>query len=87
MARDAPTFVRRLLGSAEDSIEEWLSAMLGEEVNARIARVPLALGASGVDPFGLDPQWAKYALAAVAFLHRRYFRSEVHGMQDRKSVV
>lgn len=80
-ATGAAALVRRLLGNAEHRIDEWLTDMLGEEFNARLSRVPLALGPSGVDPFGLDPQWAKYALASVAFLHRRYFRSEVHGIE------
>jgi 1-acyl-sn-glycerol-3-phosphate acyltransferase len=41
--------------------------------------VPLNLTATGVDPFGLDPQWTKYALASVALLHRHYFRTDVSG--------
>ena len=56
--------------------------MLGEDFDKRLARVPLNLGASGVDAFGLDPQWTKYALAAIAYLHRRYFRSEVFGAKN-----
>ncbi|MDP9149830.1 MAG: acyltransferase family protein, partial [Myxococcota bacterium] len=55
---------------------------LGETFDARLGRVPLALGASGVDPFGLDPQWAKYGLVTIAALHRHYFRSEVHGIEN-----
>ncbi len=47
-----------------------------------MARVPLHLGESGVDPFGLDPEWVKYALAGAAFMHRRYFRSEVFGAKN-----
>ena len=77
-----PAILRRLIGNAEESVDEWLTSLLGEDFNERLARVPLALGPSGVDPFGLDPQWAKYALATVAFLHRRYFRSEVHGIEN-----
>jgi 1-acyl-sn-glycerol-3-phosphate acyltransferase len=74
--------LRRVLGTAEQGIDELLERLLGESFNERLERVPLALGGAGVDPFGLDPQWAKYALATVAFLHRRYFRSEVHGIEN-----
>ncbi len=56
--------------------------MLGEEFEDRLSRVPLNLGQSGVDPFGLDPQWTKYVLAATAYLHRRYFRTEVFGARN-----
>lgn len=59
-----------------------MTSKLGEEFNARLARVPLNLTATGVDPFGLDPQWTKYALASVALLHRHYFRSEVVGAEN-----
>ena len=81
-ARGAPGFLRRLWADTEGSAKAWLGAMLGDEINARLARVPLSLGASGVDPFGLDPEWAKFALGTVALLHRKYFRTEVHGIEN-----
>jgi 1-acyl-sn-glycerol-3-phosphate acyltransferase len=63
--------------------------LLGEAYAARLERVPLALGPSGVDPFGLDPHWARYVFATVAWLHRYYFRTEVHGIETvpRSRVV
>jgi len=81
-ARGAPGLLRRLLGTAEQSIDDLLERLMGEPFADRIARVPLALGPSGVDPFGLDPQWAKYALGTIAMLHRRYFRTDVHGIEN-----
>jgi len=56
-----------------------MTEKLGEEFNERLARVPLNLTSTGVDEFGMDPAWTKYALASVAVLHRHYFRTEVHG--------
>jgi len=73
--------VRRIASSAASSVDDWMTSLLGEEFGARLSRVPVALGAAGVDPFGLDPRWAKYALACCAVLHRHYFRCEVHGAQ------
>jgi 1-acyl-sn-glycerol-3-phosphate acyltransferase len=81
-ARGAAPMVRRLLGSAVDAVDLWMTSMLGEEFNARMQRVPLNVGSGGVDPFGLDPQWTKWALACVAFLHRYYFRTEVYGAEN-----
>src|ERR1700734_1639568 len=63
-------------------VDDLLARLLGERLDDRMARVPLALGASGVDPFGLDPQWARATLSTVAMLHRKYFRSEVHGVEN-----
>jgi 1-acyl-sn-glycerol-3-phosphate acyltransferase len=72
--------LRRLLGAVDDTVEDALERLLGERFEDRLARVPLALGSAGVDPFGLDPQWAKYALVTIAMLHRKYFRTDVYGI-------
>ncbi len=73
---------RRLVESAVGGIDSWMTGKLGEEFNERLARVPLSLTPTGVDEFGLDPQWTKYALASVALLHRKYFRTEVFGKEN-----
>ena len=72
---------RRIVDGATSGIDDWMTGKLGEEFNERLARVPLNLTATGVDEFGLDPQWTKYALASVAFLHRKYFRTEIFGKE------
>ncbi len=72
---------RRIMDGATSGIDDWMTGKLGEEFNERLARVPLNLTATGVDEFGLDPQWTKYALASVAFLHRKYFRTEIFGKE------
>lgn len=56
--------------------------LLGEELDARMARVAIHPNEAGVDPFGFDPRTARYALALAAFLHRYYFRTEVHGIEN-----
>jgi len=75
-------FARAVATAVDYTVERSLTRMLGEEFEQRLARVPLRLGESGVDPFGLDPQWTKYALAGAAYLHRRYFRTEVFGTRS-----
>jgi 1-acyl-sn-glycerol-3-phosphate acyltransferase len=77
---DARGLLGRLAGSAEQAVDLALERLLGETFDDRLARVPLTLGPSGVDPFGLDPEWAKYSLVAIAALHRKYFRTQVHGI-------
>ena len=72
-------FARKLVDSAVSGVDDWMTGKLGEEFNERLARVPLNLTATGVDEFGMDPAWTKYALASVAVLHRKYFRTEVIG--------
>jgi 1-acyl-sn-glycerol-3-phosphate acyltransferase len=72
----------RLLGAADDAIDEQLRRVLGESYANRMGRVPLSLGSSGVDPFGLDPEWMKYVILAIATMHRKYFRTEVNGIAN-----
>ncbi len=71
----------RLRRGAGRAVEASLERLLGEPYESHLARVPLALGPSGVDPFGLDPHWARFVFATVALLHRKYFRAEVHGIE------
>ena len=68
--------------AVDRAVGRALMASLGPDFEERLAKVPLHLGPSGVDPFGLDPEWTKFALAGAAFLHRRYFRSEVFGAEN-----
>jgi 1-acyl-sn-glycerol-3-phosphate acyltransferase len=79
--RGAKTIARGLLGGAEGTVDGWMTSLLGEAYARRLERVPVALTSRGTDPFGLDPRWTKWALASCAFLHRRYFRSDVHGAE------
>ena len=81
-ARAAPAFFRGLSGAAEDAVEAGLRRVLGESFADKMSRVPLRLGPTGIDAFGLDPHWARPAFLAVALLHRKYFRTEVHGIEN-----
>lgn len=67
---------------ARSRIDGWVRSMLGKDFEERVRHVSHGLGSSGVDPFGFDPEWAKYALVVTAFLHRVWFRTEVHGIQN-----
>lgn len=80
--RTVAPLARRVFDAATSSVDDWMTSKLGEEFNARLGRVPLNLTATGVDPFGMDPQWTKYALASVALFHRHYFRTEVSGAEN-----
>ncbi len=81
IARSLSPLARQMFGGAASAVDDWMTSLLGEEFSERLRRVPVNLGTAGVDPFGLDPRWAKYALAATAVLHRQYFRTEVHGAE------
>jgi len=71
---------RALAHRVGDRVVELAEDLIGEEIDARLARVPSHRNAVGCDPFGFDPQVARYALAVAVLLHRRYFRTEVFGI-------
>ncbi|MFO0680109.1 MAG: lysophospholipid acyltransferase family protein [Polyangiaceae bacterium] len=75
-------FFKKVATTVDSAVDAWLRTTLGEDFATRIERVPLALAATGVDPFGFDPEWAKYAMASIAFLHRHYFRTSVFGADN-----
>jgi 1-acyl-sn-glycerol-3-phosphate acyltransferase len=72
---------RSLVARGQRRIDTFMTSRLGEDFAARLRRVPTYRTGSDVDAFGLDPEWTRYALASVAFLHRHYFRSEVRGIE------
>ena len=63
-----------------NALDDFTIRLLGRDFEDRLRRVPIAMGSGGVDPFGLDPAWAKYAVGVAAFFHRFYFRTDVHGI-------
>jgi 1-acyl-sn-glycerol-3-phosphate acyltransferase len=81
-ARAAPALLRGLSGAADDAVQAGLERLLGESFDEKLSRVPLSLGPTGIDAFGLDPHWARYLFLTVALLHRKYFRTEVHGIDN-----
>lgn len=80
--REALPAARALSAKTKAQLDALAQALLGPDFHDRIARVPMRLGPTGVDPFGFDPEVAKYALTVAAFFHRFWFRTEVHGIEN-----
>jgi len=79
-ARDALPLVRRTIRGVRAAADDVATAALGPDFEDRLRRVNIAAEPSGVDPFGLDPAWAKYAIATASFFYRFYFRAETFGI-------
>lgn len=55
--------------------------LLGPDFEERVQQLERRYAERGGDPFGLDAQTAQRAVAVCAFLHRAWFRTEVHGLE------
>lgn len=72
----------RLRQQLRHRADQIVDDLLGDEVRSRLARVDVHRGESGVDPFGFDPDVAKYAVLVGRWIYQNYFRTEVHGIEN-----
>jgi 1-acyl-sn-glycerol-3-phosphate acyltransferase len=83
--RDALPLARTAVDTVQTGLDELTTRLLGRDFEDRLRRVPMPMAGGGVDPFGLDPQWAKYAVGVAAFFHRFWFRTAVTGIERMPS--
>jgi 1-acyl-sn-glycerol-3-phosphate acyltransferase len=77
---DALPVAQKGADAVRDAFDDFTIRMLGRDFEDRLRRVAIPMGSAGVDPFGLDPAWAKYAVGVAAFFYRFYFRADVFGI-------
>jgi 1-acyl-sn-glycerol-3-phosphate acyltransferase len=73
--------VQGLTAGARRVAEELAAATLGRDFEQRAEYIKNHYAQMGDDPFGLDPEFTRYGAMLTAFMHRRYFRTEVHGIE------
>jgi 1-acyl-sn-glycerol-3-phosphate acyltransferase len=81
-ARTALPAARRTAIAAQEKIDDTAVKLLGQDFEQRVRRVPVHVAHGKVDPFGFDLDTAKRAIAACAFFHRVWFRTEVQGIHN-----
>lgn len=72
--------LRAAVRSVGDRMVRIAEEVVGQDLDARIAGIKTHPNELGHDPFGFDPETSRYALAVAGLLHRRYFRTEVFGI-------
>jgi 1-acyl-sn-glycerol-3-phosphate acyltransferase len=77
--RDRP---RGLLGFVRQKMEKWAVDLGGQELESRLARLVAPQNEYGVDPFGLELEFARAAIAPVLWLYKHYFRVETRGIEN-----
>jgi 1-acyl-sn-glycerol-3-phosphate acyltransferase len=79
---DLVPFAQKLLSKTRRVVDDLAQRTLGADFEERAARVRERYVRMGGDPFGLDPEFAKYMSMLSAVFHRLYFRTTVHGIQN-----
>jgi len=80
--KDGLPMAKELLRVAKGALRGVASAVMGREVEERLEQVSRELAPDGVDPFGWDPDYSRYAIAAATMLSRSYFRTIVSGIEN-----
>jgi len=73
--------VQGLAGVARRAADDFALTTLGQDFEQRASLIREHYARQGDDPFGLDPEFARYGALLTAFLYRHYFRTEVHGIE------
>src|SRR2546423_8478040 len=81
LVRFEPERPRGLFGRGRGAMEEWRVKRGGKALGRRLPRLVAPQNEYGVDPFGLDLEFAKAALAPALWLYKNWFRVETHGIE------
>ena len=60
----------------------WTRVVGGTAVEEKLHRLTARENEYGVDPFGLDLEFARAAIAPMLWLYKHYFRVETHGLEN-----
>src|SRR5438309_6864057 len=81
LVRFEPERPKGLLGRLRGAMEKWTLQQGGPDLESRLARLVAPQNEYGVDPFGLDLQFCRAAIAPVLWLYKTWFRVETHGIE------
>ena len=72
---------RGFAAEARRRADDFATLTLGRDFEQRAQHIRDHYASRGDDPFGLDPEFTRYGAMLTAFMHRRYFRTEVYGIE------
>src|SRR5205807_6730744 len=73
---------RGLMGRLRSAMEKWTVQLGGPELEMRLARLVAPQNEYGVDPFGLDLDFTKAAVAPALWVYKNWFRVRTHGIKN-----
>jgi 1-acyl-sn-glycerol-3-phosphate acyltransferase len=63
-------------------LRAWTFALGGPGTRSRLEKLTPPRNEYGVDPYGFDSEYAVAAIAPLLWLYRKYFRVQVHGLEN-----
>jgi 1-acyl-sn-glycerol-3-phosphate acyltransferase len=66
----------------QERLRAWTFALGGPGTRARLEKLTPPKNEYGVDPYGMDVDFAVAAIAPLLWLYRKYFRVELHGIDN-----
>jgi 1-acyl-sn-glycerol-3-phosphate acyltransferase len=80
--QDVLPWARDFLHRVEGAMGAIMPPLLRQELEDRLRYVSREIAPNGVDPFGWDPEYSRFVIAAAAALSRSYFRTVVSGLEN-----
>ena len=68
-----------MTSALRERLRAWTLELGGPGTRARLEKITPPRNEYGVDPYGLDIEYAVAAMAPFLWLYKRYFRVELHG--------
>lgn len=65
-----------------ERMRAWSFELAGPAARERLVKLAAPANEYGVDPYGFDLEYAVGAIAPFLWLYRKYFRVEVHGIEQ-----
>src|SRR6185312_1107809 len=79
LARQEPS---GLGGRVRGLFRSWSRQIGGTPWNEKLEQLKARENEFGVDPFGLDVEFTRAAVAPVLWLYKNYFRVDAHGLEN-----
>jgi 1-acyl-sn-glycerol-3-phosphate acyltransferase len=71
-----------MAGSLLERMRTWTFSLAGPGSAQRLAKLARHENEYGVDPYGYDAEYSIGAIAPFLWLYRKYFRAQVHGLEN-----
>ncbi|MBL8605601.1 MAG: acyltransferase family protein [Myxococcales bacterium] len=80
--RGALSLFQKLKSQAQRRLDDTADGLLGAHARAQLQGIAYTHEPGGTDPFGFDPEVARYGVIVAQWLYRHWFRAEAKGVEN-----